>query len=96
MAHYAVYIVTNKRNGTVYIGVTGDLVRRSWQHRTGAVPGFTKRYGLKRLVWYELHDSIEAAIQREKTMKSWPRQWKLNVIEERNPRWRDLWNQITR
>ena len=96
MARYAVYIVTNKRNGTVYIGVTGDLVRRTWQHRTGAVPGFTKRYGLKRLVWYELHDSIEAAIQREKTMKSWPRQWKLNVIEERNPRWRDLWNEITR
>ena len=96
MARYAVYIVTNKRNGTVYIGVTGDLVRRTWQHRTGAVPGFTKRYGLKRLVWYELHDSIEAAIQREKTMKSWPRQWKRNVIEERNPRWRDLWNEITR
>ena len=96
MARYAVYIVTNKRKGTLYIGVTGDLVRRSWQHRTGAVPGFTKRYGLKRLVWYELHDSIEAAIQREKTMKSWPRQWKLNVIEERNPRWRDLWNEITR
>ena len=96
MARYAVYIVTNKRNGTVYIGVTGDLVRRTWQLRTGAVPGFTKRYGLKRLVWYELHDSIEAAIQREKTMKSWPRQWKLNVIEERNPWWRDLWNEITR
>ena len=96
MARYAVYIVTNKRKGTLYIGVTGDLVRRSWQHRTGAVPGFTKRYGLKRLVWYELHDSIEAAIQREKTMKSWPRQWKLNVIEERNLRWRDLWNEITR
>lgn len=70
MASYAVDILTNKRNGTLHIGVTAVLMRRSWQHRTGAVPGFTKRYGLKRLVCYELHDSIEAAIQREKTMKS--------------------------
>ena len=95
MGPFAVYIMTNKRNGTLYIGVTNDLVRRVWQHRQGAIPGFTKRYGLKRLVWFEQHASIEAAIRREKTMKSWPRAWKLAVIETGNPGWRDLWDDIT-
>jgi putative endonuclease len=87
-----VYIVTNKPYGTLYIGVTSDLSRRSWEHREGVVEGFTKRYGLKRLVFAERHEEILTAIQREKTMKHWPRAWKINVIVAQNPNWDDLYD----
>ncbi len=89
-----VYIMTNRRNGTLYIGVTSDLVRRAYEHRTGTVPGFTKRYSLKKLVYYEVHGDIEAAIAREKAMKNWRRAWKLKRIIEMNPGWRDLFDDI--
>ena len=88
---FAVYIMTNRPNGTLYIGVTGNLVRRVFEHREGLLPGFTRKYNLKRLVWCEVHQDIRSAIQREKTMKHWPRRWKINVIEAMNPEWCDLW-----
>ncbi len=78
------------RNGTLYIGVTGDLVKRAWQHREGALDGFTKRYGCKYLVWFEVYDRIDSAIRRERQMKEWRRAWKLREIEEMNPDWHDL------
>ncbi|HEX5008072.1 MAG TPA: GIY-YIG nuclease family protein [Hyphomonadaceae bacterium] len=84
------YIMSNRPNGTIYIGVTTRLVERVGEHKEGVVPGFTKRYGLKCLVYYEGHDSIEAAIQREKTMKTWRRAWKVRLINEFNPSWDDL------
>ncbi len=85
-----VYILASKRNGTLYVGVTSDLRRRMEEHREGLIEGFTKRYGVKRLVWVERHESIAAAIQREKAIKKYPRRWKLNLIESLNPQWRDL------
>ncbi len=85
-----VYILTNKRNGTLYIGVTSDLRRRMREHREGLLEGFTQRYELKRLVWFEYHETITAAIQREKNLKKYPRRWKLNLIEQMNPQWKDL------
>ncbi|WP_341895049.1 GIY-YIG nuclease family protein [Ferrovibrio terrae] len=94
MAGGWVYIMTNKPNGTLYIGVTSDIARRAWEHREGVVDGFTKRYGLKCLVYFEAHDSIEVAIRREKTMKLWPRQWKLRTITAANPEWRDLFDTL--
>ena len=87
-----VYILTDRPNGTLYVGVTSDLARRTWEHREGAVDGFTKRYGLKRLVYAEPHEYIRAAIQREKTLKHWPRAWKVRLILEANPGWSDLYN----
>ncbi|HZD25070.1 MAG TPA: GIY-YIG nuclease family protein [Alphaproteobacteria bacterium] len=89
-----VYIMTNRRNGTLYVGVTNDLARRTWQHRNGVVPGFTARYRLKRLVWFEAHDEIAEAIRQERVMKNWQRAWKIRRIEERNPEWRDLYDEI--
>lgn len=89
------YIMSNRLNGTIYIGVTTRLVERAAEHKEGVVPGFTKRYGLKRLVYYERHDSIEAAIQREKTMKTWRRAWKVRLINEFNPTWDDLYDTLT-
>ena len=89
-----VYIVTNKRNGTLYVGVTSQIARRAWEHREGVVEGFTKRYGLKRLVYVEHHDEITNAIQREKRMKSWPQAWKINLIRESNPNWDDLYQKL--
>ena len=86
-----VYIMTNRPNGTLYVGVTSDLARRAWEHREGAVDGFTRRYGLKRLVFVEQHEDIRAAIQREKTLKHWPRAWKVRLILEANPGWSDLY-----
>ena len=80
-----VYILANRRGGTLYVGVTGDLVRRAFEHREGLVPGFTKRYGIKMLVYYERHDTAAAAIQREKTIKHWPREWKIDLILSMNP-----------
>ncbi len=90
-----VYIMTNRPNGTLYVGVTSDLVRRAWEHREGLVPGFTKRYGLKRLVYAERHDSLIGAIQREKNLKHWPRAWKVSLITRDNPRWNDLYEGLT-
>ena len=89
-----VYIVTNKPNGTLYVGVTSDLARRIWEHRTGAIKGFTKRYGLQRLVWYENFPDIRDAIQREHNMKHWRRAWKVRLILDLNPDWRDLYEEL--
>ncbi len=89
-----VYIITNKRNGTLYTGVTSNLQKRSWEHKEGAVDGFSKKYGLKILVWYEVHDDIEQAIIREKQIKKWNRKWKLRIIEEMNPDWKDLYEYL--
>ena len=88
------YIVTNRRGGTIYIGVTSNLARRIWEHKAGVVDGFTKKYRLKHLVWAEHHDEILAAIQREKNLKHWPRAWKIDLIEAQNPQWTDLYDQI--
>jgi putative endonuclease len=94
--NFWVYILANRRGGALYIGVTNDLVRRVFEHREGLVPGFTKRYGIKMLVYYERHDTAAAAIQREKNMKHWPREWKIDLILSMNPEWRDLYEEITR
>jgi putative endonuclease len=91
---FAVYILASARNGTLYIGVTSNLPKRVWEHREGVVDGFSKEYGVKTLVWYELHDSAESAITREKRMKKWNRLWKLKLVEEKNPEWRDLFADI--
>jgi len=90
----AVYILASTRNGTLYIGVTSDLVKRCWQHRTHQLAGFTDRYHVGLLVHYELFRDMQHAIVREKRLKKWHRQWKLRLIEERNPDWRDLWEEI--
>jgi len=87
----AVYMMANRRHGTVYTGVTGNLNRRAWEHHEGVVPGFTKRYGCKLLVWFEVHESLIQARQRERSIKRWPRQWKINLIERDNPQWDDLY-----
>jgi putative endonuclease len=89
-----VYIMTNRANGTLYVGVTNDLVRRVGEHRTGVIPGFTKRYGLKKLVYFEEHQNVELAIQREHNMKHWSRTWKVRLILRDNPEWRDLFPEI--
>jgi putative endonuclease len=89
-----VYILASKRNGTLYIGVTSDLAGRMHEHREELIPGFTRRYGIKTLVWYEHHVRIEDAIQREKNLKRWLRQWKLALIETSNPEWRDLYAEM--
>jgi putative endonuclease len=85
-----VYILASKRNGTLYTGVTSDLPGRLYEHQNELTPGFTSRYGVKTLVWFEEYDLVTAAITREKTIKKWPRQWKLNLIEENNPEWDDI------
>jgi putative endonuclease len=95
MKQPAVYIMANKRNGTLYAGVTSDLVARVYQHREGAVPGFTARYGCKVLVWYERHDDMAGAIAREKQIKAGSRHKKLRLIEALNPDWRDLYADVT-
>jgi putative endonuclease len=91
-----VYILTNKPRGTLYTGVTNDLVRRVAEHRDGLVEGFTKKHGLKMLVYFEEHATVPLAIQREKNVKHWVRQWKVDLIEGMNPKWEDLWGRITR
>jgi putative endonuclease len=96
MSDYWVYLLTNKPRSTLYVGVTNDLVRRVFEHREGLVKGFTARYGLKMLVYFERHDSPSAAIKREKNIKHWSRLWKLQLVESVNPQWRDLYNDITR
>ncbi len=90
----AVYILSSKRNGTLYIGVTSNLQKRTWEHKKDLVEGFTKKYGVHRLVYYELHEDMVEAIKREKQMKKWNRAWKLELIERQNPSWRDLWEGI--
>ena len=90
-----IYIVTNKPEGVLYIGVTSDLVKRIYQHREGCVAGFTKDYQLKQLVYYEQYESIQDAIAREKQLKNWHRQWKVNLVSGVNPYWEDLYPQIT-
>ena len=92
--HYFVYILASKLGGTLYIGVTNDLIRRTYEHRQKLVRGFTKQYGVTKLVWYEAHTDVEAAITREKQMKKWNRSWKVGLIEETNPNWDDLYQQI--
>jgi putative endonuclease len=89
-----VYIMTNQPHGVLYIGVTSQLPGRVNQHKSKLIEGFTKRYKLHRLVWFERHDEIESAILREKQMKKWRRDWKVRVIEETNPKWRDLYDEI--
>jgi len=91
-----VYIVTNRPNGTLYVGVTSDLARRIYEHREGLIDGFNKRYGLKRLVWYEHHAEIRDAIQRESTIKHWPRAWKVKLIHATNTAWDDLYDMLAR
>jgi putative endonuclease len=95
MTYAYVYLMASRRNGTLYLGLTTDLVRRVRQHRTGTFPGFTARHGIRMLVWYEPHDDIAAAIQRETSLKRWTRAWKIALIERTNPTWRDLWEEIT-
>lgn len=92
--NFFVYILTNQRNGTLYIGVTNNLKRRIYEHKNDLLEGFTKKYGLRTLVYYETHENIESAIIREKQLKKWKRLWKLRIIEEKNPNWKDLYEEI--
>ncbi len=89
-----VYILTSQRNGTLYIGVTSDLIKRVWEHQSDVVEGFTKQYQVHTLVWYEVHENMESAITREKQLKEWRRQWKVELIEKSNPYWNDLYPTI--
>ena len=92
--HPCVYILASGKRRTLYIGVTSHLVQRVWQHKNDLVPGFSKDYGVHDLVWYEMHSTMESAIAREKALKKWNRLWKLRLIEEFNPEWRDLFDEI--
>lgn len=92
----AVYIMASRKHGTIYIGVTSDLPRRISQHREGLRPGFTEKYGVKRLVWFERYETITAAIKREKALKKYRREWKINLIERDNPHWNDLFPDLLR
>jgi putative endonuclease len=94
MKQPCVYLLASRRNGTLYVGVTSDLVKRVWEHKSHVVEGFTKRYGVDWLVWYEVHASMESAIRREKAIKGWKRAWKLNLIEAANPEWKDLYETL--
>ena len=91
---FYVYMVASRRNGTLYTGMTDNLLQRIWQHKSNALPGFSKQYGVKMLVWYEQHDTREAALRRERQIKKWNRSWKLQLIERINPTWRDLYDEI--
>ena len=93
---YWVYIMASAPGGTLYVGVTNDLIRRAYEHRNGLVAGFTRKYQVKRLVYFEAHDSIVAAIQREKNIKHWPREWKIDLIVRDNPEWDDLYETVVR
>ena len=92
MKQPCVYLLSSRRNGTLYVGVTSDLAKRVWQHKNHVVEGFTKKYGVDRLVWYEVHEAMESAIRREKAIKEWKRAWKLELITEANPDWADLYD----
>jgi putative endonuclease len=89
-----VYILASKRNGTLYVGVTSELIQRIWQHKNDLVEGFTKRYGVHRLVWYEACGTMDVAIAREKAIKEWQRAWKIRLIQEANPEWQDLYDEL--
>ena len=91
MKQPCVYLLASKRNGTLYVGVTSDLVKRVWEHKNDAAEGFSKRYGVHTLVWYEVYETMDFAIAREKAIKDWKRKWKLTLIEKMNPEWRDLY-----
>ena len=90
----AVYILASKRNGTLYPGVTSDLVKRAWEHKNDLAEGFTKRYSVHDLVWFEFHENMNSAFEREKNIKEWKRQWKIKLIESNNPNWKDLYDDI--
>jgi putative endonuclease len=94
MKNYYVYIVTNKPRGSLYLGMTNNLVRRSYEHRNGLIDGFAKKYNLKRLVYFEVFNRVEDAIHREKKLKKWNRQWKIDLIEKVNPEWIDLYEKL--
>jgi len=89
-----VYMLASRRNGTLYVGVTSDLVKRVHEHKTGAVSGFTRSYGVHHLVWFEQHSTMESAIAREKAIKGWKRKWKLELVEKQNPYWHDLYDSL--
>jgi putative endonuclease len=89
-----VYILANKRNGTLYTGITSNLIQRVWQHKNNIIEGFTQKYNVKTLVIYEVHDNVESAIAKEKRIKKWRRAWKLQLIEKMNPQWNDLFEEI--
>lgn len=91
---YCVYILSSRKNGTLYIGMTDNLIRRVWEHKNKKVDGFTKKYGVYHLVYFEQHNNPESAIQREKQIKKWNRLWKIRLIEEKNPEWKDLYQDI--
>jgi len=93
MAYY-VYILASRRDGAIYVGITNDLVRRVYEHRIKAVPGFTSKYNITRLVWFEIYDDAISAISREKELKKWKRSWKIQLIETQNPEWHDLYESI--
>ena len=94
MKTYYIYLMASQKNGTLYLGVTNDLVRRVWQHKSNVNEGFTKKYSVHLLVWYEATIDVKVAIQREKQMKKWRRQWKINLIEKENPNWCDLYDTL--
>jgi putative endonuclease len=94
MKNFYVYLLCNKRNGALYTGVTSDLVKRVYEHKNNLVDGFTRKYNVHCLVWYEIHESAESAITREKQIKKWKRAWKLKLIEQDNPQWTDLYESI--
>lgn len=95
MKQPAVYILSSQRNGTLYVGVTSDLVKRVWEHKQNVVEGFTKKYHVHSLVYFELYEDMNSAITREKQIKNWRRQWKIELIEKENPQWNDLWEMIS-
>ena len=94
MKYYYVYILASKKNGTLYTGVTGDLIKRVYQHKNNLIPGFTNKYGVHKLVYYEQHGDVINAITREKQIMKWQRDWKINLIERNNPEWRDLYYEL--
>lgn len=94
MKLFYVYILSNTQNGILYTGSTSDLIKRTWEHKSKLTPGFTAKYKVDRLVYYEVHDSYIEAARREKCFKNWPRQWKINLIEKMNPKWKDLYEEI--
>lgn len=96
MRQYYVYILASQKNGTLYVGVTNDLIKRVWQHKNKVADGFTKKYGIDKLVYYEATENIESAILREKQLKKWNRAWKIRIIHEMNPEWNDLYNEIVK
>ena len=93
---YYVYIMASRRNGTLYIGVTNNLIKRVYEHKNDLVEGFTKKYGVHRLVYYEQSEDVQSAIEREKRLKAWKRRWKLRLIEEMNPEWNDLYDKLVK